>query len=301
MQKNIIFNKNFQNQNGVNINVVSATEIVTETINQSGNLDISGNLLVSDTINNIYIAQNASGAIYIADGLSNFNTMGSDTIAIGKNPLAYVGSGSGLIGIGSYSFGYGSYTNCVGIGYNAMRNDIGGSYNSALGYQASSDGLNSYNFSTAIGAKATYTGSHQVVLGTSTETTIIKGNLAVGGITSVSSPYIVDISGSMIINGNLNVSGNVIATSYTTTSDRRIKNNISQITETIDFIQPRKYFNKLTNKEEFGLIADEIQEIYPFLVNGDKDDDKLQSVNYIQLIALLIKEVKELKQKLNQI
>lgn len=299
MQKNIIFNKNFQNQNGVNINVVSATEIVTETISQSGNLDISGNLLVSNTINNLYLNQNSNGAIYLSDGLSNFNTMGGDTIAIGKNPLAYVGSGSGLVSIGSYTFGYGAYTNCVGIGYNAMRNDIGGSYNTGIGYQASSDGLNSYNFSTAIGAKSTYTGSHQVVLGTPTETTIIKGNLAVGGITSVSSPYIVDISGSMIINGNLNVSGNVIASSYTTTSDRRIKNNISQITETIDFIQPRKYYNKLTNKEEFGVIADEIEEIFPNLVNGGGDE--LKSVNYIQLIALLIKEVKELKQKLNQI
>ena len=66
-------------------------------------------------------------------------------------------------------------------------------------------------------------------------------------------------------------------------------------------LKPRKYFNKITNKIEFGLIADEIQEIFPNLVNGDKDDDKLQSVNYIQLIALLIKEVKDLKQKINRI
>ena len=80
MQKNITFNKNFQNQNGVAVNVVSAKEVISQTISQSGNLDISGNLLVSDTINNIYIAQNASGAIYIADGLSNFNTMGSNSI-----------------------------------------------------------------------------------------------------------------------------------------------------------------------------------------------------------------------------
>ena len=301
MQKNIIFNKNFQNQNGVNVNIVTATEVITETISQSGNLDISGNLLVSDTINTLYLNQNSNGAIYLSDGLSNFNTMGSDTIAIGKNPLVYVGSGSGIIGIGSYTFGGGSYTNCVAVGYNAMRNDIGGSYNSSIGYQASSDGLNSYNFSTAIGAKSTYTGSNQVVLGTNTETTIIKGNLCIGGITSVTSPYIVDISGSMIINGNLNISGNCTASSYTTTSDRRIKENIININETIDLLKPRKYFNKLTKNEEFGLIADEVQEIYPHLVNGNKDDDKLQSVNYIQLIALLIKEVKDLKQKINQI
>ena len=98
-----------------------------------------------------------------------------------KNPLAYVGNGSGIIGIGSYTFGYGSYTNCIAVGGNAMRFDIGGSYNSALGYQAGGDALNSYNFSTAIGAKSTYTGSNQIVLGTPTETTIIKGTLDVSG------------------------------------------------------------------------------------------------------------------------
>ena len=44
-----------------------------------------------------------------------------------------------------------------------------------------------------------------------------------------------------------------------------------------------------------GLIAHEVQEIYPFLVNGEKDGEKFQSVNYTSLIALLIKEIKDLK------
>ena len=136
-------------------------------------------------------------------------------------------------------------------------------------------------------------------MGTATETTIIKGNLCVGGLTLVYNGNVVDISGSMIISGNLNVSGNVIASLYTTTSDRRIKENISQITESIDYIKPRKYYNKSTNREEFGLIADEIEEIFPNLVTGGGNE--LKSVSYIQLIALLIKEVKDLKQKINQI
>ena len=104
MQKNIIFNKNFQNQNGIDVNQVNATNIMVEQINQTGDLDISGNLIVSNTINNVHLTQNPNGAIYIADGLSNFNTMGADTIAIGKNPTAYVGNGSDLIAIGSYTF-----------------------------------------------------------------------------------------------------------------------------------------------------------------------------------------------------
>jgi hypothetical protein len=44
-----------------------------------------------------------------------------------------------------------------------------------------------------------------------------------------------------------------------------------------------------------GLIAHELQEEFPFLVTGEKDGDEHQSVNYNGLIALLIKEVQELK------
>jgi hypothetical protein len=44
-----------------------------------------------------------------------------------------------------------------------------------------------------------------------------------------------------------------------------------------------------------GLIAHELQEVYPFLVNGEKDGANHQSINYTSLIALLIKEIQELK------
>ena len=41
--------------------------------------------------------------------------------------------------------------------------------------------------------------------------------------------------------------------------------------------------------------------IFPQVVNNHKDSLELQSVNYIQLIPLLIKEVKELKNKFKQL
>ena len=52
-----------------------------------------------------------------------------------------------------------------------------------------------------------------------------------------------------------------------------------------------------SSKKDFGLIAHELQEIYPFLVSGEKDGETHQSVNYIGLIALLIKEIQELKSR----
>jgi hypothetical protein len=51
----------------------------------------------------------------------------------------------------------------------------------------------------------------------------------------------------------------------------------------------------LINKDDLGFIAHEVQEVYPFLVEGNKDEEKKQSLNYIGLIAILVKEVQELK------
>jgi hypothetical protein len=89
----------------------------------------------------------------------------------------------------------------------------------------------------------------------------------------------------------------VTAPSFNTTSDYRIKENIIPLDDTfiVDSLIPVTYKNKHTEKQDIGLIAHEVQEIYPFLVNGDKDGGEFQSVNYISLIALLIKEIKEIK------
>jgi hypothetical protein len=50
-----------------------------------------------------------------------------------------------------------------------------------------------------------------------------------------------------------------------------------------------------------GVIAHELQEHFPFLVNGSKDDASFQSVNYTGLVALLVKELQVMKSKLTSI
>ena len=89
----------------------------------------------------------------------------------------------------------------------------------------------------------------------------------------------------------------VEAIAFNSTSDYRIKDNVKTLNEndTIDNLRPVKYTNKLTNKTDVGLIAHELQELFPFLVNGEKDGPNYQSVNYIGLIGLLIKEIQNLK------
>jgi hypothetical protein len=57
----------------------------------------------------------------------------------------------------------------------------------------------------------------------------------------------------------------------------------------------------VTNQLNIGLIAHEVQEHFPFLVTGNKDDSEYQSINYIGLIPLLIHEIKELKMRYDKI
>ena len=109
----------------------------------------------------------------------------------------------------------------------------------------------------------------------------------------------VSISGSGLF--ALDVNGDVRAWSFTSTSDYRIKDNVRPITSTIDELQPRSYFNKLTHKEDMGFIAHELQEHFPFLVNGEKDGENYQSVNYMGLIGLLVKEIQDLKKEVKEI
>jgi hypothetical protein len=46
-----------------------------------------------------------------------------------------------------------------------------------------------------------------------------------------------------------------------------------------------------------GFLAHEVQEVYPFLVEGEKDVDTTQSLNYQGIIAVLVKEIQDLKKR----
>ena len=110
--------------------------------------------------------------------------------------------------------------------------------------------------------------------------------------------------------GDLHVDGDVIAYS-TTTSDRRLKDNIKTIDNALDKVERLRGveydWNKGSRKgqHEIGLIAQEVEEVFPFLVKekvkttGDfqDDDTAYKSVDYEKLVGVLIESVKELSAK----
>jgi hypothetical protein len=103
-------------------------------------------------------------------------------------------------------------------------------------------------------------------------------------------------SNGILINGNLKVTGTITG-NISIPSDYRIKDVMEPLNSSysVDNLKPIKYYNKKTGNEEIGFIAHEVQEIYPYLVTGEKDGPDIQTVNYIGLIGVLTKEIQILK------
>jgi hypothetical protein len=146
---------------------------------------------------------------------------------------------------------------------------LGGSLN-ALSFGSYLTSAGSYNGSTAINVS---------VAGTSVNT----GNTLVAR----------DISGDF-------TAGTITATDFNSTSDIRVKENISTFKsglETIKQLRGVNYSLKENGRKSIGVIAQELEEILPDLVKTGE----VKSVNYNGLIGVLIEAVKELSKEVEEL
>lgn len=123
--------------------------------------------------------------------------------------------------------------------------------------------------------------------------------------------------------GNVKVlGGSVTATNFLVDSDYRYKENITTLDNSLDKLMKMNVVSynlkqrtvetgdsaktmsnlydkdsPILNNKHYGLIAQELQQIYPDLVV--KDGNGYLSVNYIEIIPLLIHSIQELKQQLD--
>ena len=109
-------------------------------------------------------------------------------------------------------------------------------------------------------------------------------------------------SSGILITGNLKVT-NAIYGSIFSSSDYRIKDTIEPLNSsyTVDNLKPIKYYNKKSGKEEIGFMAHEVQEVFPYLVTGEKDGPEIQTLNYMGLIGVLTKEIQNLKAEMAEL
>lgn len=121
-------------------------------------------------------------------------------------------------------------------------------------------------------------------------------------------------SNNVSIVGDLNTGGNITATGEITAysaSDKRLKKNIKPLSNSLDIINklnPVSYnwndkakklnINKNDNVN-YGLIAQELAQITPELVHPIYNEYK--SIDYIQLIPLLISAIKEQQEQINEL
>jgi len=106
----------------------------------------------------------------------------------------------------------------------------------------------------------------------------------------------VGVAKNVRIGGLLSVAGETSSLSFNATSDYRMKKNVQPLlsSRTIDLLKPVEY--SITDGiYQMGFLAHEVQEIFPFLVNGEKDGEKIQTLNYNGFIPLLVKEIQDLK------
>lgn len=100
-----------------------------------------------------------------------------------------------------------------------------------------------------------------------------------------------------------NISSNINTTSYNTTSDVRLKENVTESEDSFDIFSRLKVrqFDWKSNGDHvrFGFVAQELIEVFPESVTEPEDEDGFYSVDNSKLVPLLVKEVQMLREKLS--
>ncbi len=227
-----------------------------------------------------------------SEATDNYATaMGYNTSASGQASFA-VGHSSEAKGFFSVAMGgstahsdgttaMGMYTNAVGLYSTSM-----GSYTTARDY--SSLVIGRYNLTGTEGNSGSPTGFF------TTNNAFVIGN---GTADARSDAFIVKFSGDTTINNDLTVTGDIVVS-----SDARLKANIVSLGSTLAkllLIDGKSYTMKKNGKQKIGVLAQDIQKVFPELVTTDDKD--MLAVNYQGLVPVLINALKEQQSEIDEL
>ena len=95
------------------------------------------------------------------------------------------------------------------------------------------------------------------------------------------------------------------ATSYNTSSDYRLKENVTYEFDALDRIKKLKpaRFNFIADADTTvdGFIAHEVSDIVPEAITGEKDGEHMQGIDQSKLVPLLTKAIQELSAKVEEL
>ena len=128
----------------------------------------------------------------------------------------------------------------------------------------------------------------------------IMSNYATGGQTATMLQFL--NGGSAAVGA---IKSTASATSYVTSSDQRLKENIADADDAgskIDAIQVRQYDWKVDGShQDYGMVAQELQAVAPEAVSGDADSEEMMGVDYSKLVPMLVKEIQSLRNRVAQL
>lgn len=259
-------------------------------------IDVNGQLGTAATAP-VAVREPGAGNTFAGTGAGNAALAGEGNIAFGKDALPVVTSGIWN----------------AATGFRAMLLNQGGSFNTANGLEALANNVSGSN-NTAVGVRALLnsTAGGNIAIGANAGASLTAGggNIAIDHVgvaaeanttrigTGQTRAFIAGISG-------VNVSGvNVLVNSSgqlgVAVSSRRFKENIASMSDasadlmrlnpvTFNYLDGQDDGQKLT---QYGLIAEEVAEVYPDLV-VKTPDGKAETVRYHFLTPMLLNEVQK--------
>ena len=100
--------------------------------------------------------------------------------------------------------------------------------------------------------------------------------------------------------GDIKTNGS--STSYNTSSDYRLKENVNydwDATTRLKQLKPARFnFKADADTTLDGFLAHEVQDIVPEAVSGEKDGEKMQGIDQSKLVPLLVKTIQELEARI---
>ena len=205
---------------------------------------------------------------------------------------------------GIYASAMGNGTTASGNESTAMGYDTtaSGEASTAMGYKTTS----SAQGSTAMGKLTTASDYASLVIGqynssgssvTNSATSFSTSNTAfvIGNgadASNKSDAFKVMFNGDTTVSNDLTVSGDVVIS-----SDARLKSNIVSLGSTLPkLLQIDGKSYEMKGQQKIGVLAQEIQEVFPELVS--EDDNEMLAVNYQGLVPVLINALKEQESKI---